>query len=128
MYETFATGAKTMKRRIGGAEAAWAAAAVRCRASGTGRCRRNAEVEWSLRNNTNYMQTGVLSALQLHRRVPEGVLENFYRKSRNSVEAGRKDAPSATSSPRVDAIKRAWRGWSTSCGWQGIEVAAPPGR
>jgi len=51
------------------------------------------EVEWSIRNNTNYMETGVLSALQLTSAFPKVVLENFYRKSRNSIEAGRKDAP-----------------------------------
>jgi hypothetical protein len=52
-----------------------------------------AEVEWSLRNNTNYMETGVLSALELTSAFPKAVLENFYRKSRNSIESGKKDAP-----------------------------------
>ena len=52
-----------------------------------------AEVEWSLRNNTNYMETGVLSALELTAAFPKVVLENFYRKSRNSIESGKKDAP-----------------------------------
>ena len=95
MYETFGNGgANTMKRRIGGgAEGGMGA--------GGGQVSREwyrplppyAEVEWSLRNNTNYMQTGVLSALQLTAAFPKVVLENFYRKSRNSVEAGRKDAP-----------------------------------
>jgi hypothetical protein len=51
------------------------------------------EVEWSIRNNTNYMETGVLSALQLTSKFPRVVLENFYRKSRNSIESGRKDRP-----------------------------------
>ena len=44
----------------------------------------------SLRNNTNYMQTAVLAALQLTSEFPQVVLENFYVKSRNSVESGRK--------------------------------------
>jgi hypothetical protein len=95
MYETFGNGgANTMKRRIGGgAEGGMGA--------GGGQVSREwyrplppyAEVEWSLRNNTNYMQTGVLSALQLTAAFPKVVLENFYRKSRNSIESGRKDAP-----------------------------------
>lgn len=51
------------------------------------------EVEWSMRNNTNYMQTGVLSALQLTSEFPKVVLENFYQKSRNSIESGKKEAP-----------------------------------
>ena len=46
------------------------------------------EVVWSMRNNTNYMQTGVLSALQYASSFPDVIVENFYRKSRNSIEAG----------------------------------------
>jgi hypothetical protein len=48
---------------------------------------------WSMRNNTNYMETGVLSALELTASISKTVLENFYLKSRNSVESGSKDAP-----------------------------------
>jgi 8-oxo-dGTP pyrophosphatase MutT (NUDIX family) len=39
------------------------------------------------------MQTGVLSALQLTAMVPNLVLENFYRKTINSIEAGKNDPP-----------------------------------
>ena len=48
---------------------------------------------FSRRNNTNYMQTGVLSGLQLTSMFPNLVLENFYRKTKNSIEAGKTDAP-----------------------------------
>ena len=48
---------------------------------------------WSRRNNTNYMQTGVLSALQLTSMIPNLILDNFYLKTRNSIESGRTDAP-----------------------------------
>jgi hypothetical protein len=48
---------------------------------------------FSRRNNTNYMQTGVLSALQLTATFPNLVLDNFYRKTRNSIEAGKTDPP-----------------------------------
>ena len=51
------------------------------------------EVDWSARNNTNYEETGVLTALQLTSAFPEIILENFYKKSRNSIESGKKDAP-----------------------------------
>ena len=44
---------------------------------------------FSRRNNTNYMQTGVLSALQLTAAFPNLVVDNFYRKTKNSIEAGR---------------------------------------
>jgi hypothetical protein len=52
-------------------------------------------VEWSMRNNTNYMETGVLTGLQMTSEFPEQILENFYRKSRNSIEAGKTEAPYA---------------------------------
>jgi hypothetical protein len=94
MYETFGNGgANTMKRRVDTGE-------------GTGGGRQSPssrewyrplppykEVEWSMRNNTNFMQTGVLSALQLTSQFPKVVLENFYKKSRNSIESGKKEAP-----------------------------------
>ncbi len=47
------------------------------------------------RNNTNYMQTAVLSALQLTSMFPNLVVENFYVKTRNSIRAGLDAAPHA---------------------------------
>jgi zinc carboxypeptidase len=49
------------------------------------------EFDWSLRNNTNYGETGVLTALQYTSQFPSIILENFYVKSRNSVETGRQE-------------------------------------
>ena len=51
------------------------------------------EVEWSMRNNTNYSQTAALTALQLASSNPEVILGNFYRKSRNAVEDGERSPP-----------------------------------
>jgi len=94
MYETFGNGgANTMKRKVDAGEA-----------TGGGRLSPSSrewyrplppykEVVWSMRNNTNYMETGVLSALQLTSSFPKVVLENFYQKSRNSIESGKKEAP-----------------------------------
>jgi len=48
---------------------------------------------FSRRNNTNYMETGVLSGLQLTSMLPNLVVDNFYRKTQNSIDAGKKDAP-----------------------------------
>ncbi|MFI5243928.1 MAG: M14 family zinc carboxypeptidase [Gemmatimonadales bacterium] len=45
------------------------------------------------RDNTNYSETGVLSGLQLTSMFPQLVLENFYIKTRNSLEAGAAKAP-----------------------------------
>ncbi|MCU0249794.1 MAG: hypothetical protein MUE61_06275 [Vicinamibacterales bacterium] len=94
MYETFGNGgANTMKRRIGGGDGGMGAGAGQASREWYRPLPPYAEVEWSLRNNTNYMETGVLSALELTAAFPKVVLENFYRKSRNSIESGKKDAP-----------------------------------
>ncbi len=53
------------------------------------------EVDWSMRDNTNYMETGVLSALEMTAAFPQVILEDFYKKSRNSIDSGKKDAPFA---------------------------------
>ncbi len=52
-------------------------------------------VEWSMRNNTNYMETGVLTGMSMVAENAQTILENFYAKSRNSVAAGRTEAPYA---------------------------------
>ena len=52
-----------------------------------------AVASFSRRNNTNYMETGVLSALQLTASFPNLVVENFYQKTKNSIESGKTDAP-----------------------------------
>jgi len=48
---------------------------------------------YTRRANTNYMETGVLSALQLAATFPQTVLENFYARTRNSIEAGLTEPP-----------------------------------
>ncbi|MBA3640473.1 MAG: hypothetical protein H0W53_14590, partial [Acidobacteria bacterium] len=52
-----------------------------------------AAANFSRRNNTNYMQTGVLTGLQLTSMFPNLVIENFYKKTANSIEAGKNDPP-----------------------------------
>ncbi|HXH08045.1 MAG TPA: M14 family zinc carboxypeptidase [Vicinamibacterales bacterium] len=91
MYEVFGNGgATTMKRRVGRESGEGGAG------GGQNQTTREwyrplppyREVEWSMRNNINYAQTGVLTALQLASTFPHVVLENFYLKSRNSIQAG----------------------------------------
>ncbi len=53
------------------------------------------EIEWSLRNNTNYMQTGVLAALQLAARNGDTLMMNHWQKAYNSLNRGRTEAPYA---------------------------------
>jgi hypothetical protein len=53
----------------------------------------NAVQLFTRRDNTNFMETGVLSGLQLTSMFPQLVLENFYIKTRHSLEAGAAKAP-----------------------------------
>jgi hypothetical protein len=53
------------------------------------------KLRWSLRNNTNYMEAGVLAALQyaaLHR---EELLQDFWTKGNKAVQKGKTGAPYA---------------------------------
>ena len=88
MYEIFNQGgANTKKARLSGAQTTrqW----YRPNPAPAG------EVDWSIRNSINYAQTGVLTALELASKFPDMIVENFYKKSLNSVEAGRSKAPHA---------------------------------
>jgi hypothetical protein len=53
----------------------------------------NAAASFTRRDNTNYQETGVLSSLQLTSMFPNIIVENFYIKSRNSIEEGKTKAP-----------------------------------
>lgn len=53
----------------------------------------NATAVFSRRDNTNYMETGILSSLQLTAMFPNVIVENFYVKTRNSIEDGKTKAP-----------------------------------
>ena len=101
MFETFGNGgANTMHRNINAAAGGAGGAPAPEGGGGRGGMTTRewyrplppyAEVDWSLRNNTNYMETGVLSGLQLASSFPQIVLENFYKKSLHSIEAGKND-------------------------------------
>ena len=58
------------------------------------------KVTWSLRNNTNYMQSGVLIALRYVADNREDFLENFYLRGVRAVERGSSEAPYAFVIPR----------------------------
>lgn len=53
----------------------------------------DAEVDWSLRNNTNYMQAGVLEALTTAVRHRRDLLFNHWVKAERSLEKGRTEPP-----------------------------------
>ncbi len=95
MYEIFGNGgANTMHRRVvGGGPGGGGGGANQTTREWYRPVPPYREVDWSMRNNTNYSQTGVLSALQLTAAFPQIILENFYKKSRNSIDSGKKEAP-----------------------------------
>ncbi len=82
----------------------------------------DAVANFTRRNNANYMQTGVLSALQLTSMFPNLVVENFYTKTANSIRRGLDNPPHAYVIPvqrdmtRVAELIRIM-------GIQGIEVS-----
>ncbi|MGH7477264.1 MAG: M14 family zinc carboxypeptidase [Longimicrobiales bacterium] len=86
-YETFGNGAPTTQRRTLGDNAT----AVEWYRPNPPRD----TTIWSLRNNTNYMQSGALSALSVVAQYRQRILEQYWTKSNNSLEQGRTSAPFA---------------------------------
>ena len=62
--------------------------------------------KWSLRNNTNYMQTAVLAALQYTARNAPEMMRNFWRRGENSVRKGRQEKPFAFVVPEQQTDRR----------------------
>ena len=88
LYETFGNGgtAETMDRTLSASETArtW--------------YRQNPplpRVKWSLRNNNNYEETGLLVSLSYFANNREQFLENFYEKSKRSITKARTEGPAA---------------------------------
>ena len=96
LYETFGNGgtAETMDRTINVQDAArtW--------------YRQNPplpRVKWSLRDNNNYEQTGLLVSLNYFANNRRQFLENFWEKSKRAVMKPRNEGPSAYVFPADDA-------------------------
>jgi len=64
------------------------------------------KLKWSLRNNTNYMETGVLAALQYTARNGSEMLRNFWRRGATAVRKGGSDKPYAIAIPEKQDDKR----------------------
>jgi hypothetical protein len=97
-YETFGNSVpNTMERRLGET------------ATRTEWYRPNpprASTLWSMRNNTNYMQSGVLSILSTVATNRRQIMEQYWTKANNSLNRGRDEAPYAYVVP-VDQQRRA---------------------
>ncbi|MEM8487437.1 MAG: M14 family zinc carboxypeptidase [Bacteroidota bacterium] len=77
---------------------------------------------WSLRNNTNYMQSGVLAALKYTADNHTEFVENFYTKSKNAVKRGMTEAPYAWVIPREQHRQIATANLVNLLLQQGLEV------
>ncbi|HEX5072495.1 MAG TPA: M14 family zinc carboxypeptidase [Gemmatimonadaceae bacterium] len=95
LYETFGNGgtAETVERTLSPSETerTW--------------YRQNpplARVKWSLRNNNNYEQTGLLVSLNYFANNRRQFLENFYQKSKRSVTKAKVEGPAAYVLPADD--------------------------
>ncbi|HOW86243.1 MAG TPA: M14 family zinc carboxypeptidase [Candidatus Aminicenantes bacterium] len=61
---------------------------------------------WSLRNNTNYMESACLAALDYTAKNAREMLRDFYRKGRNSWQKGVKGGPYAFAIPAEQGDRR----------------------
>jgi hypothetical protein len=61
---------------------------------------------WSLRDNTNYMETGVLAALDYTAANGAAMMRNFWRRGRNAVRRGETDKPYAIVIPEKQADRQ----------------------
>jgi Zinc carboxypeptidase len=80
-------------------------------------------LRWSLRDNTNYMETGVLAALQYTARNAPDMLRNFWRRGHNAILAGTSQAPFAVALPERQDDPRRLALLVNLLRDQGIEVA-----
>ncbi|MCB0628117.1 MAG: M14 family zinc carboxypeptidase [Saprospiraceae bacterium] len=102
-YETFGNSVpKTMEREIDGRDAAGTRITERDWYRSTPP---DKKVMWSLRNNTNYMQSGVLSSLTLLARNGKTFLFNFWKKGANSYHKGMDESPYGWYIPAGQAAK-----------------------
>ncbi|HUG54902.1 MAG TPA: M14 family zinc carboxypeptidase [Vicinamibacteria bacterium] len=95
-YETFGNGtAETVERRIEPEEERYAGTPVTERAWYRSLPPPKGTFRWSLRNNVNYQQTGVLAALQYAALHGQDLSRNFWRTGRNAVRRGETAKPYA---------------------------------
>ena len=66
----------------------------------------SAETLWSMRNNTNYMVTGVTAALEFAANNGEVMVGNFYKKSAEAIEIGKRPENSAPNAIVIPAAQR----------------------
>ncbi len=78
---------------------------------------------WSLRDNTNYMETGVLAALGYTAGNGAQMMRNFWRRGRNAVRKGETEKPYAIVIPEKQADRRRLAAMVDLLRAHGIEVS-----
>ncbi|MCA1591416.1 MAG: hypothetical protein LC754_01920 [Acidobacteria bacterium] len=79
--------------------------------------------KWSQRNNNNYQQTGLLTALSYFADNGKLFLRNFYLKSKRSVEKPKKEGPAAYVFPADDPRPGAQAELLRTLQLQGVEIS-----
>ena len=77
---------------------------------------------WSFRDNTNYMESALLTALSYVAKNGGRFLENFYLRGKKAVEKGRSDPPHAFVIPRDQKRELAAKNLVNLLLTQGLEV------
>jgi hypothetical protein len=80
-------------------------------------------LRWSLRDNTNYVQTGVLAALQYAALNGPDMLRNVWRRGRNALRKGETDKPYAIVVPEKQDDRRRLATMVNLLRAHGIEVS-----
>jgi len=125
-YETFGNGtAETVDRRIDPESEKYAGVAVTdpewYRTSPPPK-----KLRWSLRNNVNYQQTGVLAALQYTALHGPDMMRNVWRRGANAVRKGQREAPYAVAIAAGQADPRRLERLIELLIAHGIEVGQAP--
>ncbi len=81
------------------------------------------ETLWSLRNNTNYMETGVLSALSLVAQNHERILQDLWTKGKNALAKGRTEKPYAWVVPQDQPRRGDAASMLNNLAAKGIEIS-----
>jgi hypothetical protein len=81
------------------------------------------KLRWSLRNNVNYQQTGVLAALQYASLHGQDMMRNFWRRGRNAVRKGETEKPYAVVLPEKQDDRRRLAALVNLLREHGIEVS-----
>ena len=82
------------------------------------------KLTWSMRNNVNFMQSGVIASLEMVANNATMFMENFYQKGVNALQRGVAEAPYAFSIPATQRDPAAAQYLVDTLRRHGIEIRA----